>query len=107
MKLAPKRTRRRAKDLPQFQIEAISTGKVVGYTDDFTGEELPQPNAKPPKIQDAQEWRNEQHRAKVRAAQALLEMAKPKPKPQTGIIFKTKTGDEYVVTMPKHPLRRI
>jgi len=33
--------------LPELQIESLSTGKLVGLDDEFAGQPIPQPNAKP------------------------------------------------------------
>lgn len=63
-----------------LKIELLSSGIDPFAVDDLTQEPLPQPNARPPKIDNAQAHRDAHNRAKALAGQRILERAStPKP----------------------------
>jgi len=73
---------------PILKIERLSDGIDPTAVDDFTQEPLVQPNAKPPRIDDAQAERDRLNRLKASAALQVLESAlrAPKPKPQGKLV---------------------
>lgn len=58
---------------PIIAIEDIATGQRVDMVDDFTGQALPQPDAKPPRIQDGMAEQARLAKIKQDQAQALLD----------------------------------
>lgn len=85
-----------------LRIEGLSDGVDYTLRDDWTGEVLPQPQARPPRVDDAFAVRDAFNKRKVEMARALLNG--PKPKPQ-GILMRTKAGDELRLIPPIRPAK--
>lgn len=60
-----------------LRVEGISDGVDRRLVDDFTGEMIPQPDARPPKIQSAQAVRDQYNRERLAEKRALLERVMP------------------------------
>lgn len=58
---------------PILRLEGLSTGIDPSLVDDFTGEVVPQPHARPPVMDNAQDYRDAQNRVKAEHAKALCE----------------------------------
>ena len=84
---------------PPLKIENLSTGIDPTLVDDFTGELLPQPEAKP--LASAQDLIDQANMAKVAKAKLTLErvgilkptVSVPTPKPRTRLMIKLKPKD--------------
>ena len=106
---------------PILRIEGLSTGIDPTMRDDTTGEVLAQPNAKPPKVQDAQAQRDTRNRQARLDKQLLLEcvgimpksqlyvdavLAQPRVERKHGPIIHVQ-GVAKELVLPKRPFRRM
>jgi hypothetical protein len=107
---------RRARPGMQLVIEGLSDGKR-GLRDDFTGEPISEPSGKPrASASVVLDQRNRDKRAAQRAMLAKVAPGMLGIEPQVihvpvgkrlvGIIT-DKSGNQFTVTMPKRPFRRV
>ena len=97
---------------PVIKIERLSDGIDPTIVDDRTGEVLHQPNARAPKVQDAQAERDRMNRAKARKGLELLAKVLPqvvsKPISSTPkLATNQRELGNHVATFPRKPFRRV